>query len=49
MDDDTERVPDGKPCRGGIDAYRVLDPARDDFPPTAAAPSATGSSAAPSW
>ncbi|MBO3738957.1 lytic polysaccharide monooxygenase [Actinoplanes flavus] len=35
VDDDRERVPDGKLCSGGIDAYRGLDLARDDFPSTA--------------
>ncbi|SDS24465.1 chitin-binding protein [Actinoplanes derwentensis] len=32
--DDRERVPDGKLCSGGLDNYRGLDLARDDFPAT---------------
>jgi predicted carbohydrate-binding protein with CBM5 and CBM33 domain len=32
--DDRERVPDGKLCSAGIDLYRGLDLARDDFPST---------------
>ncbi|MBG0562191.1 lytic polysaccharide monooxygenase [Actinoplanes aureus] len=32
--DDKSRVPDGKLCSAGIDAYRGLDLARDDFPAT---------------
>ncbi|NMO53613.1 lytic polysaccharide monooxygenase [Actinoplanes sp. TBRC 11911] len=31
---DRARVPDGKLCSGGLDAYRGLDLARDDFPAT---------------
>ncbi|GIE74625.1 hypothetical protein Aph02nite_05750 [Actinoplanes philippinensis] len=33
--DDRTRVPDGKLCSAGIDLYRGLDLARDDFPSTA--------------
>jgi predicted carbohydrate-binding protein with CBM5 and CBM33 domain len=33
--DDRDRVPDGKLCSAGIDLYRGLDLARDDFPSTA--------------
>jgi predicted carbohydrate-binding protein with CBM5 and CBM33 domain len=32
--DDRTRVPDGKLCSAGIDLYRGLDLARDDFPST---------------
>lgn len=32
--DDRGRVPDGKLCSGGIETYRGLDLARDDFPAT---------------
>ncbi|MFC7531026.1 lytic polysaccharide monooxygenase [Actinoplanes sp. GCM10030250] len=32
--DDRASVPDGKLCSGGLDAYRGLDLARDDFPAT---------------
>ncbi|WP_232344028.1 lytic polysaccharide monooxygenase [Actinoplanes awajinensis] len=32
--DDRTSVPDGKLCSGGLDAYRGLDLARDDFPST---------------
>ncbi|MEU4424964.1 lytic polysaccharide monooxygenase [Actinoplanes sp. NPDC024001] len=32
--DDRQRVPDGKLCSAGIDTYRGLDLARDDFPAT---------------
>jgi predicted carbohydrate-binding protein with CBM5 and CBM33 domain len=32
--DDRDRVPDGKLCSAGIDLYRGLDLARDDFPST---------------
>ncbi|MDI6099988.1 lytic polysaccharide monooxygenase [Actinoplanes sp. NEAU-A12] len=32
--DDRARVPDGKLCSGGLDAYRGLDLPRDDFPST---------------
>lgn len=32
--DDRQRVPDGKLCSAGIDLYRGLDLARDDFPST---------------
>ena len=32
--DDRSRVPDGKLCSGGLDAYRGLDLVRDDFPST---------------
>ncbi|GLY00309.1 MULTISPECIES: lytic polysaccharide monooxygenase [Actinoplanes] len=32
--DDRDRVPDGKLCSGGLDLYRGLDLARDDFPST---------------
>ncbi|MEU4622765.1 lytic polysaccharide monooxygenase [Actinoplanes sp. NPDC023801] len=32
--DDRARVPDGKLCSAGIDLYRGLDLARDDFPST---------------
>ncbi|GAA1620867.1 lytic polysaccharide monooxygenase [Actinoplanes couchii] len=32
--DDRERVPDGELCSGGLDLYRGLDLARDDFPST---------------
>jgi predicted carbohydrate-binding protein with CBM5 and CBM33 domain len=31
---DRKAVPDGKLCSGGLDAYRGLDQARDDFPST---------------
>ncbi|HWS33147.1 MAG TPA: lytic polysaccharide monooxygenase [Actinoplanes sp.] len=31
---DRERIPDGELCSGGLDAYRGLDLARDDFPAT---------------
>ncbi|WP_229072680.1 lytic polysaccharide monooxygenase [Actinoplanes sp. DH11] len=31
---DRRRVPDGQLCSGGLDAYRGLDLARDDFPAT---------------
>jgi predicted carbohydrate-binding protein with CBM5 and CBM33 domain len=34
VQDDRERVPDGKLCSAGIDLYRGLDLARDDFPST---------------
>lgn len=33
---DREVIPDGKLCSGGVDAYRGLDLARDDWPATAA-------------
>jgi predicted carbohydrate-binding protein with CBM5 and CBM33 domain len=34
VQDDRTRVPDGKLCSAGIDLYRGLDLARDDFPST---------------
>lgn len=37
VESDRERIPDGRLCSGGLDAYRGLDLARDDFPSTAVA------------
>jgi chitin-binding protein len=37
---DRERIPDGRLCSGGIDAFRGLDLARADWPATAVSPGA---------